>query len=74
MSYLIKKPCPFCGGLASIWTRGARFGVITFVQCDVCGAQTKAFPYYGEPGTVDETDLGCQRAVDAWNRRAEGNG
>lgn len=74
MSYLIEKLCPFCGGAASLWTRGARYGAITYVQCDVCGAQTKAFPYHGDAHFVDEKQLGCQRALEAWDRRTEVNG
>lgn len=74
MRYIYLMNCPFCGGKGSLWTRGARYGFITYVQCDVCGAQTKAFPYYGDKNDVDEHDMGCVRAVEAWNRRTGENG
>lgn len=27
------KPCPFCGGRASVWTKGER---VFWVKCDIC--------------------------------------
>lgn len=66
------KGCPFCGSdEISAWYKGVRYGRIAYVECDVCGAKSKAFSYYSRDEEFDEKDRGVIRAVDAWNRRAE---
>jgi len=50
------KPCPFCGGKASIRLfYGVRYGVF----CDCCDARVGGL-------YIEKAD-----AIDAWNRRAE---
>ena len=51
------KPCPFCGGRASIVLKGGSF----FVYCNRC------------PGAVvtDYVHQSEEEAIEAWNRRAE---
>lgn len=65
------KKCPFCGGNASGWYKTVRFGRIAYVECDVCGAKSKAFTYYATVDDFDENDMGVERATTAWNRRVD---
>ena len=53
------KPCPFCGGSASI-VKVTRHCVNNLVvtKCDLCGASTKTF-----------SEEKPERAAMAWNRR-----
>lgn len=64
------KPCPFCGNdTATLIQQGTRYGYIVFVQCQICGAQTRAFGSKKSCIEVDwETD-NCYSAVLAWNTR-----
>ena len=67
------KDCPFCGSdEVDLWSRGTRYGAITFVQCALCGAQSKVFNYSRSmEEDFDTEDTGAKRAVTAWNRRAD---
>ena len=67
------KPCPFCGSKEiSAWYRGTRYGRIAFIECDTCGATSKTFRYYDDNKEFNENDIGAEKAVAAWNRRAIG--
>lgn len=57
------KPCPFCGGKASLFVEdGVR------VICNVCYASSKIFcDSLGARGVVGNA---VKSVVDAWNRRA----
>ena len=57
------KPCPFCGGEASI---AFRFNT-ALVTCNMCGANAKEI---GSSFGVGEKEIA--KAIEAWNRRAEG--
>ena len=62
--------CPFCGtDDVSVWYKNVRFGRIVFVECDLCGAKSKAFMYYSKKEEFDWNDTGVKKAIDAWNRR-----
>lgn len=68
----ILKPCPFCGGKATvtvILTADKRN--VAFVECNVCGATSKAYAL-GNEAKIDEIadDEGVESACFAWNRRA----
>ena len=65
------KPCPFCGHEANIYYRGTRNGIVFYVQCDVCMAQTRVFRAYNEDTESDDfwDQLPVLKAIDAWNRR-----
>ena len=67
------KGCPFCGSKeADLWYREASWrGRITYVKCNVCGAQTRAFSYYDNGEEVNSEDQGAQAAIRAWNRRSD---
>lgn len=52
------KPCPFCGGEASIIDNRGRPVCRHYVSCDSCGAQTR--------GTAFEND---EFNTWEWNRR-----
>jgi len=58
MSETELKPCPFCGGVASLTYRG----YLVWVECDVCGA--KGAPFLSE---IEIERVGD--AVVAWNER-----
>lgn len=64
------KPCPFCGGKASV--REA-FSVVPgkklarFVRCDECGACTDTFLLH----TGSNPKTAVKKAVKAWNKRAK---
>ena len=55
------KPCPFCGGKASLRHDHAGFGA-SYVQCEKCGLESikflKSFEYSSD-----------EKAVEFWNRR-----
>ena len=62
--------CPFCGHEASGWVNRGRYGRFTYVECDLCGARSKAFKYCGDEGAeIDWNDISVEKARDAWNRR-----
>jgi Lar family restriction alleviation protein len=54
------KPCPFCGGHATVEETAADSG-FAWVECDRCGARTRK--HFGQ----DKAD----RAITAWNRRPD---
>lgn len=47
------KPCPFCGGKASIWTKGKR---VFWVKCNICQNSIK-------------WDKDLENCVLRWNNR-----
>lgn len=57
------KPCPFCGGKATIryyyeWNKYVGHIPIFYVQCTICGFNT--------------TDTGIEeKTIEAWNRMDE---
>ena len=62
-------PCPFCGGEAYMIKRGSRFGTICFVQCEVCGAQTRV-KNCKEPVESDSwSDIEMRTVESLWNNR-----
>lgn len=57
------KPCPFCGGDAGLRyaeSKGFSWAKIRYpyVKCNICGASVR----------LEDSE---QRAIDAWNRRAD---
>ena len=64
------KPCPFCGGEASVAI--APYAGVAFVECKRCSAMMGR---YQKGGRTDHdgfwTHLESQEAaIEAWNRRA----
>ena len=57
------KPCPFCGGKASLRHKHAGSGE-SYVQCEKCGLESIRFIKSFECSSDD-------RAVEFWNRRAD---
>ena len=53
------KPCPFCGGKATI-RHESSFDVY-YIHCDTCNSETGNTGLYLEKG----------KAIEAWNTRAE---
>ena len=56
MSEIKLKPCPFCGGVASIDSEEGWFGLGYFVMCLKCMNRTAHYMY-------------SMNASDAWNTR-----
>ena len=63
MSNTELKPCPFCGGKATLRT-GVLFRTEAFVKCNTCKCRTITYKGGDHEDTV-------YLAVAAWNRRAE---
>lgn len=70
------KPCPFCGGREVNYdyryvgrNRFREEAYITFLKCDICGAQTKAMSFDGNDR--DDREATEAKVMEAWNRRAE---
>ena len=73
------KPCPFCGcDIAGISARYGRNGWFLFVQCEVCGAESKKFGI-GRNANIPNDDnefwecekvqIAASKAAKAWNVR-----
>lgn len=60
MSEIKLKPCPFCGGIASL--RTVDITGHYFVDCDVTKGFCEVMPSTWEYETKEE-------AIEAWNRR-----
>ena len=64
------KPCPFCGGDASYWWRGSRYGLIGFVKCDICDAQTRCTNLKGKPEDEGfDNQVAFKKLTNLWNSR-----
>lgn len=64
------KPCPFCGGRArvcGVFPMAAGGSFARCVRCDECGAHGGMFVVHA--GSLPDTAR--ERAVEAWNKRAE---
>lgn len=68
------KQCPFCGNNKAAMYRNYSSGYrkyFVWVECDVCGAKTKAAMSYSDPAGDDDWDnAACGKARAAWNLRA----
>ena len=54
------KPCPFCGGKASLNDNSS----CSYVHCEKCGAT-------GESFNMSKKYRSDEKAAEAWNRRAD---
>ena len=66
MSNIELKPCPFCGGEATIRTRIRNCTPpyqIAWVECEKCGATGSTF------SDTDDNGSHIFSAIEAWNRR-----
>lgn len=68
------KPCPFCGSgeisfdYRSVGRNRFREDVfITFLKCDICGAQSRTFAFDGSD--IEDRGFAESKATAAWNRR-----
>lgn len=79
------KECPFCGSddVHLYVRRGTqKYPNFCYVECDLCGAKSKAFTYFFNQVTFDGSeevalsfdDAGAKKAIDAWNRRTSEGG
>lgn len=65
------KACPFCGGEALYHWRGARYGLIGFVKCEVCDAQTRCVAIRGNSHDAGfEEQPAFKKLTILWNKRA----
>lgn len=65
------KHCPFCGGEADLWYKWGKHGYLTFVECEICSAQSKPFSLGRE---IDENwyeSASSKKAIAFWNRRVK---
>lgn len=63
--------CPHCGGTACLnanYSYKTR-SYFTFVKCDICGAQGKAYSSEEEPAAAGWDNEPCRAAISAWNMR-----
>lgn len=75
------KPCPFCGGEAELKTQEVQYGLCgAWVFCVNCGAKsnymnTHEFNLHqgkiSTPITDESKQKGIEKAIEAWNRRAD---
>lgn len=77
------KPCPFCGGVATLSkvTNGFMHDPVTItnayrVGCEQCHIYTKSYEskiWQDKYGVVQIEANGAMDAIDAWNRRCRQN-
>lgn len=58
------KPCPFCGGEATIESFQVRKGFEAVIQCCGCLVNMPTITY-------DDEETAKENSVKAWNRRTE---
>lgn len=73
------KPCPFCGGKATLIQKNSGYRTHPIViknsfvaGCESCDIYTQAFEseiYQTTDGEVHINSTGAEEAVEAWNRR-----
>ena len=67
------KPCPFCGGEASIKEQTVYVYNAIFAHCKNCKA--RVMEYFADAPNIHGVTLGrekaIEKAIEAWNRRAE---
>lgn len=68
------KPCPFCGGKATLKGICGSESAYAFVVCEICGARTEKtyeFDLYGKEVITPSFFLekAKSRAVSLWNAR-----
>lgn len=63
------KPCPFCGGRASLRNNynTKHRGFYVYAKCDICGAQSKSFFSLEDPAEIQGEEI--KAAAEAWNMR-----
>ena len=72
------RRCPHCAGKAFVRYRNTDTAMYAFIQCGVCGAQTRLFPF--ERNNDELLELGgisynaVSAAIEAWNRRVRKRG
>ena len=66
------KPCPFCGGTGTIKAVNKNYGFTIWCQCKKCNARTNGYcpSTNNEDETIESIENCKNRAVEAWNRRA----
>ena len=65
------KPCPHCGGDATLYYTysGKQRKYLVFVKCEICGSQGKLFADTNCPEDINWSDPACDSAIKAWNMR-----
>lgn len=61
------RECPFCGGVAELFTGGDEYELWAKVECADCNACIVESSDYSDR----DTDKLIEEAIAAWNRRAE---
>ena len=72
------KPCPFCGGKASLVQPGSGFKpgsaltarfYVKCMDCDICTSDYETEVCIGHDGTIVVNQNGAEEAIKRWNRR-----
>ena len=65
------KHCPFCGGKADLWSHWWKRGYLTYVECEICSAQSKTFLLGKELDENWYESTSSKKAIAFWNRRVK---
>lgn len=66
------KSCPFCGHNTGVLTSNYSFKskkYFVWVECDICGARSKAATSEDAPADSGWSNAACHKAAVAWNAR-----
>ena len=68
------RPCPHCGGIASLKSNYSpqRQTYFVYAECTICGARGKTYRATTDPTTdTDSEKSSCDNAIAAWNMRTQ---
>lgn len=65
------KPCPFCGGEATLYANWSPNANAFFVncKCTVCDSSGKGYKSKDDPAEQNWENYACEQAVRLWNSR-----
>lgn len=66
------KPCPFCGGEVSFWTREASEDYqVLIIDCEVCPANMEEWVYKYDKNFTENFEKKKIEIFEAWNKQIE---
>lgn len=65
------KPCPFCGGMASIKAKTKSYGLVIWCECNNCYARAEGYcaNIEKEDASIKNIESCKIKAIEGWNRR-----